>query len=166
LLVGYVGEASMGTWLNIATWWACTIVTVVGLLLSFAAWYFKGARSGLRGIAWSLLPLAMYLTHAVALVGHIGSAVVRFATAFVLSPEAWAGVVLACLSIVLFLISGGIPLVHRNRRYRPPKDGHFVDVSQMGQTPPVQPARESAAAQSNGDDLGDVQEILRRHGIK
>ena len=68
----------MGTWLSIATGTTCLIVTIVGLILSLWAWRAKGARSGLRGIAWSLLPIAMYLTHATRLVGRIGSAIVQF----------------------------------------------------------------------------------------
>src|ERR1700685_4531799 len=100
----------MGTWLNIATFPVCLIVTIVGLVLSFIAWRKKGLRSGMRGVAWSLLPLAMYLTNAVRLVRRIGSAIRQFAGAFVFSPKAWLGVIFVAISALLFLVSGGIPL--------------------------------------------------------
>ena len=64
----------MSTWISFVTGsWAgpvCLAVTVVGLVLSVVAWRRKGARSGIRGMAWSLLPLAVYLVHALALVGR------------------------------------------------------------------------------------------------
>ena len=45
------------------TWQAIGItLTVVGLVLSFLAWRSRGAAAGLRGVAWSLLPLAAAMT--------------------------------------------------------------------------------------------------------
>jgi hypothetical protein len=145
------------TWYSIATGTTCLIVTIVGLILSLIAWRAKGMRSGLRGIAWSLLPIAMYLTHAIGLVGRIGSAIVHFGASFVFSPEAWLGVVLVCVSALLFLISGGIPLFQsgrkrEERRDRPRSGRHRDDARQAGKP--------------GAEDPGDVQEILRRHGIQ
>jgi hypothetical protein len=162
------GEASVSTWLNIATWWTCLIVTVVGLLLSFVAWRKKGTRSGLRGIAWSLLPIAMYLTHAIRLVGRLGSAIVQFGASFVFSPKAWLGVILVGLSALLFLASGGIPLVggkrQREKAKRARLDAGRDGVEHVG--PSVPETRQQPTMAPADDDLGDVQEILRRHGIK
>ena len=154
----------MGTWLNIATFPVCLTVTVVGLVLSFIAWRKKGLRSGLRGAAWSLLPLAMWLTGAVGLVGRIGSAIVQFASAFVFSPKAWLGVILACLAVLLFLISGGIPLVSGTRK----RNKKRRERVRAGQSEPaaVQPAQRQAPPPPADDDMGDVEEILRRRGIK
>ncbi len=154
----------MGTWLNIATFPVCLTVTVVGLVLSFIAWRKKGLRSGLRGAAWSLLPLAMWLTGAVGLVGRIGSAIVQFASAFVFSPKAWLGVILACLAVLLFLISGGIPLVSGTRK-RNKKRRERVRAAQS-EPAAVQPAQRQAPPPPADDDMGDVEEILRRRGIK
>lgn len=158
----------MGTWTSIATGTTCLIVTIAGLLLSFIAWRKKGIRSGLRGVAWSLLPIAMYLTHAIGLVGRIGSAIVVFGTNFVFSPNAWLGVVLVAIAVLLFLITGSIPLLTGwGRRKR--------DTTQSGQKTPrdagghvtqaTTPAQQGQT-RSSDDDLGDVEEILRRHGIK
>lgn len=154
----------MGTWLNIATFPVCLTVTIVGLVLSFLAWRKKGARSGLRGVAWSLLPLAMWLTNSVGLVGRIGSAIVRFGTAFVFSPKAWLGVIFVGISVLLFLISGGMPLAggtrKRNKaRRKKARDGDREPAAisrPQGQAP--MPAAD--------DDMGDVEEILRRRGIQ
>src|SRR6266481_3609624 len=96
------GEAAVGPWLNFAySSWAgpvFLVVTLAGLVLSAIAWRKRGARSGIRGIAWSLLPLAAWLTHALGLVGRIVSAIVQFAGAFAFSPRTWLGVILVGVS--------------------------------------------------------------------
>ncbi len=136
-------------------------VTVVGLILSGLAWRRKGARSGLRGVAWSLLPAAAWLTHSLGLVGRIVSAVVRFGAAFVFSPQAWLGVILVGVSVLLFLVSGGIPLVGGRKRKN-------KEAGRPGSAEPPAPpraARDRAALSSGDDDLADVRDILKKHGI-
>lgn len=162
----------MGTWTSIATGTTCLIVTIVGLILSFIAWRKKGLRSGLRGVAWSLLPIVMYLTGAIRLVGHLGSAIVQFAGSFVFSPKAWLGVILAAVALLCFLISGGIPLLggtrRRNKERRRRDRGARGEYGGPQQAPPAVPARPQSQVPpaATDDDLSDVQEILRRRGIK
>jgi cytochrome c oxidase assembly factor CtaG len=162
----------VGTWLSIATGTTCLIVTIVGLVLSAIAWRKKGMRSGMRGAAWSLLPLVMYLTGSIRLVGRLGSAIVAFAGSFVFSPKAWLGVILFFVAVLLFLISGGIPLLggtrkrNKARRDRTRSQQQLAGNQQL--STPVPPARQQAdmPPAASDDDLGDVQEILRRRGIK
>ena len=154
----------MGTWLNIATFPLCLTVTTVGLVLSFIAWRKKGLRSGLRGVAWSLLPLAMWLTNSVGLVGRIGSAIVRFGSAFVFSPKAWLGVILVAISVLLFLISGGIPLLGGTRKRNKARRQKARD--REPEPAAITRAQGPAAGPGADDDMGDVEEILRRRGIK
>jgi len=160
----------VGTWLSIATGTTCLIVTIVGLILSFIAWRKKGLRSGLRGVAWSLLPIVMYLTGAIRLVGRLGSAIVAFAGSFVFSPKAWLGVILAAVALLCFLISGGIPLLGGTRRRNKARRQRSRDSKGYGGADAA-PAAPSARQQpqvpaASDDDLSDVQEILRRRGIK
>jgi hypothetical protein len=163
----------LGTWLSIATGTTCLIVTIVGLILSFIAWRKKGLRSGLRGVAWSLLPIVMYLTGAIRLVGHLGSAIVQFAGSFVFSPKAWLGVILAAVALLCFLTSGGIPLLGGTRRRNKARRRRARDSrdsgGQEGAAAPASlpPARQQPPGPApTDDDLSDVQEILRRRGIK
>ncbi len=140
-------------------------VTVAGLVLSGLAWRRKGARSGIRGVAWSLLPAAAWLTHSLGLVGRIVSAVVVFAGGFVLSPEAWLGVILVGVSVLFFLVSGGIPLVGGRRRRKKEVGGKAGRSG--GDTPASLPAARDRAKVPAGDDddLAGVRDILKRHGI-
>jgi cytochrome c oxidase assembly factor CtaG len=164
----------MGTWLSIATGTTCLIVTIVGLILSAWAWRAKGARSGLRGVAWSLLPIVMYLTGAIRLVGRLGSAIVTFAGSFVFSPKAWLGVILFFIAALLFLITGGIPLLQggrkRDRRRkqqeaRRPREHDAASQATSGRSG-AGGAQATHAGDKSEDDLSDIEDILRRRGIK
>ncbi|HEX6527434.1 MAG TPA: cellulose synthase [Streptosporangiaceae bacterium] len=92
----------------------CAGLTGLGLVLSYLVMRRRGLRSGLRGAAWSLLPLAAYLTGAVKMFWKIGVAIGDFASGFVLSTRVWSGIAVAGLAGVLFLVSGGL----RRRRRR------------------------------------------------
>ena len=50
-------------------------LTLLGLIGSWFAWRRRGARAGLRGVAWSLLPLALYLIGAIQLLWRFGTAI-------------------------------------------------------------------------------------------
>jgi len=140
----------------------CIAVTAVGLALSALAWRRKGLRSGIRGVAWSLLPAAAWLTHALGLLGHLVAAIVQFGAQFALSPKTWLGVIFVGVSAVLFLVSGGIPMLQRGRRRE--KLGRRKDDSAAPRAAAT-PARQQTAISAGDDDLGDVKDILKRHGI-
>jgi hypothetical protein len=157
----------------------CVAVTLVGLTISWFTWRKKGAVSGMRAVAWSLLPLAAYLTHAVLLLGRIVNAVVRFAGSFVFSPEAWAGVAVVGLSALLFLASGGLPLLNwrkaraRRKQARAAAKGGAAGpdatagTAVRGSQPAAIDKRKAAVPSGAGDDdMNDIEEILRRRGIK
>jgi hypothetical protein len=153
----------VSTWLSIGGW-VCIAVTVVGLGLSVVAWRRRGPRSGLRGIAWSLLPIAAYFTHSVRLIGQLVSAIVQFASSFVFSTKAYVGVALLVLAVLLFVASGGMPKVRRPARRKDARKDRAADESaQPGKVPALQDRKAKAAAED--DDLGDVRDILKRHGI-
>jgi hypothetical protein len=70
-------------------------VTVLGLAGSWAATRRRGAASGLRGAAWSLVPLGAYLT-----------GLTKFLADLAFSPVKWAGVIVLGLGAVLYMTSG------------------------------------------------------------
>jgi hypothetical protein len=155
----------------------CGGLTAAGLVLSYFRFRRRGARSGIRFAAFSLLPLAAYLTGTVTLITRVSSAVVRFAGSFVFSPERWSGVVLAGVAAAMLLVSGGIPLTGRRkgRKARAVKAGDPGVAGPAGAGGAAQVtagsgrvakrAKRGAPAAAD-DDLGDVEEILRRRGIK
>ncbi|WP_182901975.1 cellulose synthase [Microbispora sp. H10830] len=156
----------------------CAGLTAVGVGLSYLTFRRKGVTAGLRATAWSLLPLAAYLTGALQTLWNIGAAAVGFVTGLVLSPAVWAGVVLAGLSALLFVVSGTLRgrALSRTRTARPepgaaaaperpaaPKAATSQTAAsktaQTGKTAPRQ------VEQPAGDDFSDIEAILKRRGI-
>ena len=82
-------------------------LTLLGLVLSYITYKRRGLRPALLGVAFSLLPIAAYLTGAIEMLWKVGVAIGQFATGFVFSPEKWAGIGLTGLAIALFLAAGG-----------------------------------------------------------
>ena len=125
-----------------------------------------------------------YLTGAVRLLGRIIDAIVRFAGTFVFSPKSWAGVIVLGVVVVLFLVSGGLPLLNwrkaRRRRKVAAEDREAAAVGASGghgrsreSAPAVSPTAQTQTGtapvprgSADDDDMGDIQEILRRRGIK
>lgn len=146
----------------------CGGVTAAGLVLSWLTARRRGVAAGLRGAAWSLLPLAAALTGAIRMIWRMGVAIGSFATAFVFSPLVWAGLAVTGLALVLFVVSGGL----RSRRARKAAAGKPASGLRAGQPAgkalePGKPGRPAGKAGAPADDdLADVADILRKHGIK
>jgi hypothetical protein len=171
----------MSTYNAIAWLPLCAGLTGLGLVASWFAYRRRGLGSGLRGVAWSLLPLAIYLTGSIEMFWKIGTAIGDFAASFVLSPKVWSGVGVAALAAVLFVVSG--PAKRRRRRKtaaeadgtRPvaaAKPGAGGEPGQDKATgsrrasKSLEPAPARAAKSGPADDdMREVEEILRRRGI-
>ncbi|MEV0420990.1 cellulose synthase [Streptosporangium canum] len=163
----------------------CAGVTGVGLVLSFLLMRRRGVVAGLRGVAWSLLPLAAFLTGALPTLWQIGTAIVGFFAGVVFNPTVWAGVAVTGLSLVLFLVTG----VLRGRRTAASADPRTPAAGTPaapggpmtaggpvtaggGATQPL-PQRKAAPAQKPAparkpaadDDFSDIEDILKRRGI-
>src|SRR5215475_13089703 len=152
-------------WLPIAAGLA-----ILGLILSLFAWRRRGAAAGLRGVAWSLLPVAAYLIGAIQLLWRFGSAIASFASSFVFSPRVWAGIIVVIVSLILFVISGRLRSRARRRSggQAAPKaagagTGTATTAGQPGKAVAA-PKRQPAVV--DDDVLGDAAEVLRRHGIR
>jgi len=185
----------MSTYDQIVSLPLCAGLTGLGLVLSYLVMRRRGIGSGLRGAAWSLLPLAAYLTGSVKMFWKIGVAIADFAKGFVFSTEVWSGIAVAGLAALLFVVSG--PMRRRSKRgqqgqrgqrgQRDQRDQRGQDQQAVGaakagsggreiapRTAPVATtasspapvkARKGKNAADDDDDLGDVEDILRRHGI-
>lgn len=141
------------------TWQALGLaLTVVGLLASIVVWRRRGATSGLRAVAWSLLPLAAGLSGVLRLLWQIGADIAGWAVRVVLSPIVWLGVVVAGVSLVLFVVTGVLRAKGVGRRSERAAAARKPEVTSSAAPPAVPAADED-------DDLADVQAILKRHGI-
>ncbi|MFC7584224.1 cellulose synthase [Nonomuraea antimicrobica] len=137
----------------------------------------------MRVTAWALLPLAAFLTGALQALWTVGTTVAGFVTGLVFNPGVWAGVALAGLSVVLFVVSGVIrgrklSAGRKNDADPPSERSARPAAGQSPQAPaPGRPAASGPAAtrpqpavnakqQGKGDDdFADIEELLKRRGI-
>jgi hypothetical protein len=166
-------------------------LTVLGIVLSYLAYKRGGWRAGLRGVSWSLLPIAAYMTGAIEMLWKVAAAIGDFGTSFVFSPMKWVGVGVTGLAIALFLASGGRLRRRAARDARRAARGDKKNAAESGparaglaeadpgtaltrtmpatRTPvPATPAKPKAsrkAGPDDDDDLRDIEEILRKRGI-
>ncbi len=135
------------------TWAALTAaLTALGAAWTWYAFRRRGTASGLRGAGLTLLPPAAWLTGTMEMFGSIGAAVAGWAAGLVLSPLVWAGIVLAGVSVVLLGTSSA--LRSRGRGGRQEATRGELSARKQGKGEPAL-----------GEDLGDVEDILKRHGI-
>jgi len=175
----------MSTYDKIAWLPLCAGLTGLGLVLSYIVMRRRGLGPALRVAAVSLLPLAAYLTGSIEMFWKMGVAVGDFARGFVFSPRVWAGIALAGVAVVLFMVSGPM-----RRKVKQGQDQRAIGsgptsagVPRRGGTggqlatrpdpalaagatvPAKAPAKAPKGKKADDDDLGDIEDILRRHGI-
>lgn len=146
-------------------------LTVVGLLISFIMWRRRGAASGLRGVAWSLLPLAAGLLGLMNAVWQFGASIVGIIVGLALNPMVWAGVALTGVAVVLYIVSGfmrskgvGVKAPAKSEKASKGDDGGGPPAG--GQQQVGGGAPKQADATSDLSDFGDIEELLRKRGIE
>ena len=151
--------------LDATTWAALAIVlTLIGAALSWVAWRRRGLAAGLRGLAWTLVPIAAWLTGTLKLAANILGDVIDWGARLVFSPVVWLGVVVAGVAAVLWVVSGvmrarGIGVRGEGRAVRSPR-AKRVAAAEPGKQPEAKRGREDDL-----DDMADIEAILKKHGI-
>ena len=144
---------------DFVTWgaFAC-MLSALGGALSWRAWRRRGPAAGLRGLGWSLLPLAAWLTGTLHLAANLAGDVATWTLDLVFSPVVWLGVVLAGVAVVLLGTSGVMRARGLGGRSssRPTK--------QLPERKKGQQARTGDGG-TGLEDIDDIEAILRKHGI-
>jgi hypothetical protein len=84
---------------NSFAWIPLTVgLTILGLILSYVTYQRRGLRPAMMVVAFSLLPVAAYMTGAIEMLWKVGVAIGQFGTGFVFSPVKWAGIGLTGLA--------------------------------------------------------------------
>jgi hypothetical protein len=128
----------------------CAGLTVLGLVLSYVVGRRRGYLSMLRGAAWSLLPVAAYLTGSVEMFWKIGAAIGHYADGFVFSPVKWAGIGVAGVAALLFVTTRGR---ERRRHGRLDRRAAKHDADSRGVAPHGEAPR-GAAAHGDAEEGG------------
>jgi hypothetical protein len=170
----------------------CAVLTGLGLAASYYYGRGRGNRAMLRGAAWSLIPIAAYLTGSIEMFWKIGDAIGKYATGFVFSPVKWAGIAVAGLAALLFVSTGGrkrrkaarLKAAARAEQKQASEGGTqqglapttaiaAASPADAASTLPVRtpqasktaPAKHRKPAAPVDDDMRDIEEILRNRGI-
>src|SRR6266566_2659531 len=154
----------------------CGGLTAAGLVGSWFALRRRGPRAAARWLAWALLPIALYLLGILQVLWRFGVAIGDFFSGLAFSPKVWSGVILAGVSLVLFVVTGGLRGRSKRKRARAEPDSQPPATRALGAVPPAAapagvasrpkaapvPAKRKGAAAAD-DDFGEVAAILKRH---
>jgi len=147
------------------TWAALTAaLTVAGAIWTWIAFRRRGAANGLRALGFTLLPAAAWLTGTLEMVVEIAGSVTDWATGLVFDIFTWAGVGLAGLAVVLWVVSGFI----RDRqlaRGQASGSAPATDAPRSRELPPTRASR-TAARSPIDDDMADIEAMLKKRGIE
>lgn len=141
-----------------ASWAALTLsLTVLGGIWTWLSFRRRGLASGLRALAFTLLPLAAYLTKTLRMFTRIADAVGDWALNLAWNPTVWAGIVVAGLSGVLFVVSGALRARQLGgRRTKADEPPALAERKQARGGPPAMAA---------DDDMAEIEALLRKRGI-
>ncbi|MGW9351971.1 hypothetical protein SAMN05421803_1442 [Nocardiopsis flavescens] len=154
-------------------------LTLVGLVISLLVWRAKGPASGLRGVAWSLVPLAAGLLGLMNAVWQFVLSILGILLGLIFNPMVWAGVALAGLAVVLYVVSGfmmarGVGAQGRAKRSKaaeapggaaPGAPAAGPAAAPKGQVGGAAPQAGKKKQQDDLSDFGDIEDLLRKHGI-
>lgn len=137
-----------------AAWAALTLsLTVAGGIWTWFAFRNRGLASGLRGLGFTLLPLAAYLTKTLQMFTGIAGEIGDWASNVAWSPVVWTGIVLAGVAVLLIGVSG---------RMRAREVGPAAEAKGL---PPAGPGGKGRPALAEDDDMADIEALLRKRGI-
>ena len=143
-------------------------LTLLGLLVAILAGRRGNKGRLLQGIGLALAPIALYLSGLLGLLWNGVVAVVRWASAVVLSPPVWVGLSLLALCLVLWVV-GGFVARRTPRRTRAERkaaartSGGAAPAAVSGRKAAAPAARQPAPAQD--DDMAEIEALLKSRGI-
>lgn len=144
-----------------ATWAAlAAALTVAGAIWTWIAFQRRGLPNGLRALGFTLLPVAAWLTGTLELVTEVGGSIADWASGLVFNPFTWAGIGMAGLSVVLWVVSG----VLRDRQLARGQDGGSSEVT-GAHSAELPKARKAKSGPVVDDEMAEIEALLKKRGI-
>lgn len=136
-------------------------LTVLGAIWTWIAFRRRGLGAGVKGLGWTLLAPAAYLTGLLRAGGRIVDAIADWAARLVFSPTVWIGFGLAALAIVLIFVARVLPTKEKPSRAARKEAGAAPGPASV--TAPK--TAEGPVLDDDDDDMADVNDILKKYGI-
>ena len=137
-------------------------LTVLGGIYTWFAFRRRGLAAGLRGASFTLVPVALYLTRTLRLVTDVAGEVVDWAVRLVFSPTVWLGVVLAAVSVVLFVVSG---FLKARGVGATPSTKHSAPSAPPEKLPAGRGPRSERVVVEADPEMAEIEALLRKRGI-
>jgi heme exporter protein D len=142
------------------TWGALTLtLTLLGGIYTWFAYQRRGLAAGLRGAGITLIPVALLLTDTLKMLTRIVDAVGDWALNVVFNPFMWAGLVVAGVSVVCFVVAGVLTRREIGTTPRAGRDGGPTALPEA-RSKKGPPARDPVDA-----EMADIEALLRERGI-
>lgn len=151
----------------------CVALALIGLLATVVLWRSRRASRGriLQGLAWTLVPVALYLTGLLRMVWDAVVTLADWASEVIFSPAVWAGFSLLGVALVLFVVGG---LLVRRSRLR--SDSQKAGTGRAADRPEVGRGKQLSNPQSGGakpggkqpvdDEMAEIEALLKSRGIE
>jgi len=141
-----------------AAWGALTLsLTVLGGIYTWFAFRSRGFVAGLRGVGFTLIPVALLLTDTLQMVTRIGDAIGDWALGLAFSPATWLGIMLGGVSVVCFVVAGFVA----NRGVEEKPAGEKAAPKQLGKGK----GKKSDPVLAEDPELAEIEALLRKRGI-
>jgi hypothetical protein len=130
---------------------------MLGGIYTWFAFRSRGFVAGLRGVGFTLIPVALLLTDTLQMVTRIGSAISDWALGLAFSPATWLGIIMAGVSVVCFVVAGFIAnrgAVEEPRTDKPARKE--LSKSKGSKADPVL---------AEDPELAEIEALLRKRGI-
>ena len=142
------------------TWGALTLtLTLLGGIYTWFAYQRRGLAAGVRGAGFTLLPAALLLTDTLELITEVVGSVGDWAIHLVFNPVMWAGIVLAGVSVVCFVVSG---FLTRREIGTTPREGRSDEAKAL---PEGRGKKAPAVVDPLDAEMAEIEALLRKRGI-
>ena len=142
-----------------AAWGALTLsLTVLGGIYTWFAFRSRGFVAGLRGVGFTLIPVALLLTDTLQMVTRIGNAVSDWALHLAFNPATWLGIMLGGVAVVCFVVAGY--LANRGAGDKPTVEKPSRKELAKGKAPKSDPVLADV-----DPELAEIEALLRKRGI-
>jgi hypothetical protein len=145
-----------------AAWGALTLsLTLLGGIYTWFAFRSRGFVAGLRGVGFTIIPVALLLTDTLETATRIGSAVGDWVGNFAFSPASWLGIILAVVSVTCFVAAGF--LAERGVGGAKAKEpGEKPSRKELGQG---RGSKKEPVLSDVDPEMAEIEALLRKRGI-